>query len=84
MERPENPAQFTIMRQPDGGSVLIETNRAELDGYKYLRTGQIDKVPVQVDEWAHESVYDYWLGQMMDELFQAREQPRDSWENNAE
>jgi hypothetical protein len=79
MEHPETPAQFTIMRNPDGGSVFIETDRAELEGYKYLRTGQIDKFPVQVDEWAHESVYKYWLDQMMNEMFETRTGKHDSW-----
>jgi hypothetical protein len=84
MDKPEKPAQFTIMRDPDGGSRFIETDRAKLEGYKYLRSGQIGNFPVHVDEWAHEGVYDFWLGQMMNELFEGREQPQDSWKNNAE
>lgn len=84
MDKPENPAQFTIMREPDGGSRFIETDRAELEGYRYLRTGQIGNFPVHVDEWAHESVYDFWVQQMLNEMFETRDTTNDSWNNDAE
>ncbi len=79
MDRPEKPAQFTIMREPDGSSRFIETDRANLEGYKYLRTGQIGQFPVHVDEWAHESVHEFWVQQMLNEMFETRDQATDSW-----
>jgi hypothetical protein len=84
MDKPEKPAQFTIMREPDGGSRFIETDRAEFEGYKYLRTGQIGNFPVHVDEWAHQNVYEFWLQQMLNEMFESRDQSNDSWSGNAE
>lgn len=84
MDKPEKPAQFTIMREPDGSSRFIETDRAELEEYKYLRTGQIGNFPVHVDEWAHESVHEFWLQQMLNEMFEGRDQSNDSWSGNAE
>lgn len=75
------PSQFVILRKADGDSTLIESERVDFTEYKFLKSGPVEGLPkaMDIDEWCHESVFDAWCQQMVNDLFESRDKDRDSF-----
>lgn len=82
MDEARTPSQFVILREADGESRFIESKQVDFTNYKFLRSGEMQGLPkhIIVDEWCHESVFDAWCQQMINELFDTRDQSRDSFQ----
>jgi hypothetical protein len=81
MSDKQTPSQFVILREADGSSRLIESERVDFTEFKFLKSGPVDGLPkaMNIDEWCHESVFDTWCQQLVNDLFNSRDKDRDSF-----